>query len=472
MDYQEAYRQLFLSLGGDVAGRQAAQEYLDNSTAIYHDEVIGIAALPRICDMEQLLVLDTVASTTYSILSKVTRLYQRDAQYRQLFGFAPLLERLICLPTGYDSIIPIMRADIFLDLATMDFQFCEFNTDGTSAMNEDREGANALSRSATCQLAATQLLLQPQELFDNWVDGFLGIYAGSEQALSNPTVAIVDYAASGTLYEFEQFRQRFAARGLNCLVCDIPSLQWRDGVLYGSDLNPQAPGYNRPQRIDAIYRRAVSGEILAELLSRSPDCCGAHALLHAVEQQAVTMIGGFNTHVAHSKRVFAVLHRPETMALLSDAEQDFIRQHVPYTTLLAERFIDLEAVKEDKNHWIIKPEDGYAAKGVHAGRDYTTDSWATLIDELANTNYIAQNYAAQQPVPNTRLTPIGLDPAQLEPWNLLTGLYLYNGRLSGLYVRAGQSGLIAGFAGGITVPTLLAAYDPAAGLHLRTRDFA
>jgi len=140
--------------------------------------------------------------------------------------------------------------------------------------------------------------------------------------------------------------------------------------------------------------------------------------------------------------------------------------------LLAERFIDLEAVKEDKNHWIIKPEDGYAAKGVHAGRDYTTDSWATLIDELANTNYIAQNYAAQQPVPNTRLTPIGLDPAQLEPWNLLTGLYLYNGRLSGLYVRAGQSGLIAGFAGGITVPTLLAGYDSFSGLALRTRDFS
>jgi hypothetical protein len=36
-------------------------------------------------------------------------------------------------------------------------------------------------------------------------------------------------------------------------------------------------------------------------------------------------------------------------------------------------------------------------------------------------------------------------------------------------VRAGQKGIIVGFAGGITVPTFLAGYDPSANLALRTR---
>jgi hypothetical protein len=57
----------------------------------------------------------------------------------------------------------------------------------------------------------------------------------------------------------------------------------------------------------------------------------------------------------------------------------------------------------------------------------------------------------------------------LEPWNILTGLYLYNGRFSGVYVRAGQKGIIAGFAGGITVPSFLVNYNPDGGLALRTR---
>ncbi len=38
----------------------------------------------------------------------------------------------------YDSPIPIARIDIFYNEETGDFKFCEFNTDGTSAMNEDR----------------------------------------------------------------------------------------------------------------------------------------------------------------------------------------------------------------------------------------------------------------------------------------------------------------------------------------------
>ena len=39
----------------------------------------------------------------------------------------------------YDCNIPIARIDIFYDEETGGFKFCEFNTDGTSAMNEDRE---------------------------------------------------------------------------------------------------------------------------------------------------------------------------------------------------------------------------------------------------------------------------------------------------------------------------------------------
>jgi hypothetical protein len=96
-------------------------------------------------------------------------------------------------------------------------------------------------------------------------------------------------------------------------------------------------------------------------------------------------------------------------------------------------------------------------------------------------------YCRQYTMPNTRLVPLDglgqrhfktagewadaappLNATALEPFNILTGLYLYDGRFSGIFVRAGQKGIIAGFAGGITVPVFLSAYDPAAGLALRT----
>jgi hypothetical protein len=492
---QEAYRACFERADGDVSGRLAAQDYLDHSTAIYHNEVIGLGFLPKIYGPDALRRLDELASTTYGILEKVTQRFLDDASYRALFGFSPLLERLICLPTGYGTTIPIMRADIFLNEETFDFHFCEFNTDGTSAMNEDREGANALCRSTIFAQATEErgLALSPQELFEGWVDEFLAIYRSSAYAAINPDwiplVAIVDYAASASSHEFEEFRSRFEARGLSCLICDATRLSYREGVLYGSDVAPSRFGSAEPQRIDAVYRRAVTGEILVELEATEDAAeTGAHARIHAVEKGCVCMIGGFSTHVAHCKQLFTVLHLPETAAFLTDEEWQFVRRHVPYTTRLDNRHIDLDAVKADKDRWIIKPEDGYASKGVFAGIDKTQDEWEEIIDDCSAKPYIVQSFCKQYATPNTRLIPRDaagerlfnsledfhaltppLDAAALEPWNNLTGLYLYGGRFSGLFLRAGQQGIIAGFAGGITVPVFLAGYTPDAGLALRVR---
>ncbi|MDR1083093.1 MAG: hypothetical protein LBL27_04405 [Coriobacteriales bacterium] len=537
---QSAYRACFEQEGGDVAGRLATQNYLDNSTAIYHNTVIGLSFLPKLYDMDALRRLDALATTTYKILEKVTQRFLDDPSYRTLFGFPPLLERLICLPTGYKVSIPIMRMDIFFSETDFDFKFCEFNTDGASAMNEDREGANALSRSATFARASQKLGLKPQELFEAWVDELFAIYDSREGAVRDPLVAIVDYPLSATPYEFEEFRSRIEARGRRCLICDLATLEYHDGALYGTDLNTSRPGWDEPRRIDVVYRRAVTGEILAELEAservngevgggvdegesaiggegggrsgegdRSGEAestiggttvgttsstatgatgstTGAHALICAVERGQTCMIGGFNTHVAHSKQLFTVLHLPETAAFLSDEENRFVRRHVPYTTRLDNQHIALDAVKADKDRWIIKPEDGYASKGVYAGIDYSPADWEELIDTCSALPYIVQSYCEQRTMLNTRPIPLdekgerlfetaeklppSFDATALEPYNVLTGLYLYGGRLSGIYVRAGQKGIIVGFAGGITVPVFLAGYDPKAGLALRTRS--
>jgi hypothetical protein len=489
INLQADYRSCFESLNGDKAGRIAASNYLNASTAIYHDEVIGLGFIPKIYDMPALRFFDSLAKTTYRILEKVTERFLADPDYRKLFCFSPTLERLICLPTGYESKIPIMRMDIFLDEESFEFKFCEFNTDGTSAMNEDREGTEALGCSTTFAQAAPKLALQAQELFDGWVDEFLALYKSSAQAVSTPVIALLDYGTSATMYEFEEFRTRFEARGYRCLICDISSLSYHEGSLLGCDVNPTTESFALPTRIDAVYRRAVTGEILAELEQDLPLGKGAQALVQAVEEQSICMIGGFVSHVAHSKQLCSVLHLPETSDFLDEIELDFIRKHIPYTTRLDVEHVDLSGVKEDKDHWIIKPEDGYGSKGVYAGVDYSKEDWVELIEEYNDQGYILQTYCKQFALPNTRLAPLSsagrpllssadeyadnvpnFDSSRLEQWNVLTGLYVYNGKFSGVYVRAGQKGIIVGFAGGIAVPTFLAGYDQSAGLAVRVRE--
>lgn len=482
---QAEYIEGFRALDGDLDGRESAQRFMDGSTAIYHGEVVNFGFIPKLYDESALRLFRDIAETTHRILTKIIDRYLHDEQYRKLFGFPSELERLICLPTGYDCQLPIARVDIFLDEDTLDFQFCEFNADGSSAMNEDREIVNALGRTETYRLMAQHHSICPQELFEGWVDEFLAIYATYVNRVDDPTIAIIDYTGSATSNEFEVFRQRFEKRGLHCLIGDIRELSFHDGALY----NTEGPG---GRKIDAIYRRAVTAEIMDDLQGRmdSGPSAGVRALVEAVSNQAVCMIGGFRTQIAHSKQIFKVLHEKQTAAFLTPEEQQFIRKHIPYTVYLTNDEIDIEMVVANKDRWIIKPTDRYGSAGVFAGCDHTQSEWTNLVHAHVDKDYIVQTYCRQFATPNTRPFPYDargkalcttraqaeadptFDPRRLEDWNILTGLYLYGGKFSGTFIRAGQAGIIVGFAGGITLGSLIVDCDAdtLCDLSVHTRD--
>ena len=71
-----------------------------------------------------------------------------------------------------------------------------------------------------------------------------------------------------------------------------------------------------------------------------------------------------------------------TQAVLTAEENAFIEAHLPKTEELdgvAERN-GLEQIYEDKDDWIIKPVDSYAAKGVYAGVDYSHKEWKRIVE--------------------------------------------------------------------------------------------
>jgi hypothetical protein len=514
VDLQAEYRQDFLDLDGDVKGRVQTQGYLNDSTAVYHGNVVGMGYLPKIYDNAAMQYFDQIVDTSYSILEKVTNQFVKDADYRRLFGFSPLLEHLISLPTGYQSCIPITRIDIFLDEHSGDFKFCEFNTDGSSAMNEDREICNSLTQSNVFQKFAEEHQLYAQELFDNWVQCFIEIYESSSMAKPNPRIAILDYKQSSTPHEQQEFCKRFEQAGYECYVTDIPDLEYRDGQLYDTA---------NDAIIDAIYRRAVTFEIVDELedsptedlqnllngkiagktaktnkagksgksTETNKTLHGALALVQAVSDAAVCMIGGFKTQVAHSKAIYCVLHMPQTLEFLSATEIDFVKQHVPYTTWLQNEDIDLAQVKTNKDQWIIKPVDGYGTVGVFAGKALSQAEWDELIDKHGQGGYIVQEYCEQFRSVNTLPIPVDsnykplfssfeaandaisdkqFNTTDLQPYNILTGLFCYNGKFRGTYIRSGQHALIVGFHGGVTLGSLLCDYNTDSKLAVIPRE--
>lgn len=411
---------------------EAIVEYMKNSTAIHHKEYVRTCFAPKIFTRSQFDRFAGDIRILYGIFGKVVSEYFRSASYRALFGFDARTEALILRADPTLSLLPMARIDFFYNEKTGDYKFCEFNTDGTSAMNEDRELNKAQQLSGVYRRFCAAHPVHTCELFDSWVDTFCDIYRRA-RGEKTPTVAIVDFMEYGTVNEFEIFRQHFEAKGIPAEVCDIRDLRHRDGGL----ISPSG------RRIDAIYRRAVTSDILDHY-----EECGD--FLDAVREGSVLLLGDFHTQLIHNKTIFRILHRPETQALLTPEEQEYLRRHLPYTAEYTPA--DAARVLEDKDHWILKPLDSYGSRGVYAGVEYGQEEWKQVVEGLPAEGYLLQEFYCPYVTRNYGLKG---ETFGLNDYYNLTGIYTYDGVARGAYSRVSLSPIISSQYSEKTIPTIL-----------------
>lgn len=418
------------------ASAKEISNYIQNSTAKYHGRCVRTLYIPKLFTLDEVALFDRLIETLYGIFYKVMEQYRVDADYRKLFGFDERLEKLILREPTYDCPLPIARIDIFLNEETGDFHFCEFNTDGSSAMNEDRELNNAIKLTKAYQEFAVKHELKTFELFDSWVEEFLAIYATYKHKKENPHVAIVDFMESATNEEFKIFAKAFERKGISVEICEIRDLTYENGVLR----SPAGIG------IDAIYRRAVTSDIMKYYDAVQPFIC-------AVVEEKVCLIGDFRTQIAHNKVLYKILHDERTKAFLTEEENAYVKAHVPFTASLEDGKFDYEEVISHKNNWIIKPEDSYGSKGVHAGVECTDAEWKQFVDECMNQGYILQQFC--MPYESMNIDLVKDDDAPFRPYCNLTGLFVYNGKFKGCYSRISQSEIISTQYSEMALPTIV-----------------
>lgn len=399
-----------------LADWEKYRHYLRTCTAISNDgRHLDAGLLPKLFDESSFELLKRVAKTTSGILNKVISHYLEDADYRSLFPFSPELERLILTDVGYSCNLPVFRMDIFFDEEKGTFKFCEINTDGTSAMNEQRELSNAARHTAAFKEFAEGRELTSFELFDSWASRFLA-WCG-ECGKPHPHVAIVDFLESATRNEFYIFERAFQRAGVSCTVQEIRDLKYENGALFGKD----------GVKIDAVYRRAVTSECMEKRGDIS-------AFLQAVLDGAVTVVGGFRTQVVHTKHFFVIARLPQTKAILTDEENAFVEEHFPVTHRLCD--VPLQEVLAGRESLLVKPADRYGSKGVCAGADCSDEEWKREIEEDVSRDYVVQNYCTPYRAPNVFVEdekPVTAD------FNNMTGLFVYGGELAGLYSRQVRS---------------------------------
>ena len=444
-EYTREYLDIIDELDGDIPGREAAFAYMENSTALVHYIQAESSFVPRLFDQETYDKMKWLAETAHRVCEKVMRRYLDDPSYRELFDYDERLRDLILIPQRYDALLPFARFDVFLDENTLAGGFCEWNADGSSGMNEDRELNISIAQSETWKRFAARHDLKTSDLFNPWVEEFIRIYGTFENRVEHPTFAIADFMENAVVDEFRVYARYFGEHGYPCLVEDVRDLTY--------DAQKRELRDAKGRKIDAIWRRAVTNDILNNWEASQP-------MIAAVRDGACALIGSFAGHIVHDKQIFDAVYWPETREMLTEEECAFVDAYVPMTKFLDERFIDLDEVRANKDAWIIKPTDQYGAHDVYAGQMQTQEDWEAIIERFANgaagAPFLVQTYLTPF---RTELLPIEndlliVDDADISRatvrYNNMPGLYSFNGKFGGVFARLGPKPIISQPMGDLT----------------------
>ena len=434
------------------------KEAVKNSNAIYKGQPVPYLHIPKLYDQTDMDTFKMALDGIHQISKKTIALYQEHEAIRALFGFDARLDALIRLPHHYTTTVPMGRFDIFY-YGSGEFQFCELNADGASAMNEDHELSQILMNTQLAQAFNDKITTEKFELFHSWVDEVKVIYddflkitgaklksaetsvteeiTETAEILENsariPMVAILDFIDKGSSLEFEVFKRTFIEDGFDAIIIDPRDLKVKDGFMFVGD-----------RKIDIVYRRLVTKDLM-DRYDEIPE------FIEGLKAGKTCIVGPIKTQIIHTKKFFEVLYEPKLRQYLDAADLAFIDKHVPYTRPL-KKDDAFETYLTHREDYIIKPIDYYASKGVCAGKDYDDIAWRSLLEEKAMEDFIIQKYCPVSLVDNLYEDEDG--NIVHKTFRTITGLFTYNEKLSGVYVRAGLNAIISGLHDGYTMSTL------------------
>lgn len=387
--------------------------------ATYKEEEIPTLYDAYFYSQEDYKLYDDMIDTFMSIVEKVTKEYVENESYRKLFALDPLTEKLILKDPGYNISTPIARFDVMYD-GREDYKFCELNTDGSSAMLEDKSLADLMKETKAIEKLKEKYIIDHIDLLQSLVDSIEDLYYKTKNTKEKINIAIVDIVEFDNI-EFKTIQKLFEKKGHRCKIANLKDLERKDGGLYIDNM-----------KIDLVYRRLVTSDLI-----ENKDI--GKNLIDAYLNDEVMTIGSFRSTLFYTKDIFRILRLKESQKILSEKENEFIKKHIPYT----EKFDyqkDKEKILEEKDKYILKPIQGYASHGIYVGKEHDKKEFEKILDQIKDKDYIYQEYYTVKPIKFIKMED---DKAKLEDFSFVAGLFAYNKKFISPYMRIGNAALIS-----------------------------
>ena len=281
------------------------------------------------------------------------------------------------------------------------------------------------------------------QLIAKLLDALVMTYLDWGGPTKRPQILITDWREVPTWSEFEILKERFEEMGLAVELADPRNLHFD-----GKQLTANG------KKIDLVYRRVLMNDIVA----RAADC---EALVDAVAANAVCMANHFRCKIPHVKAFFAVLTDERNDALFSFGEREMIRQHVPWTRVVADvrtshygTPVELLAfLRSERENLVLKPSDEYGGTGVKLGWESSEADWDAAIENAVGGS--RGFWIVQERIPVRReVFPWIQSNGEVEFRDMLVDFapYMFRGKMCGFLTRLSATGLANVTSGGGQIP--------------------
>ena len=388
---------------------------------------------PIIVSEETLQSLKQQSEQMAAILEKMIGLYLKHKKIQSFFNFPKELHEWICIDPGYNIKIPISRYDGFWD--GTHFEFCEFNTDGTSGMDEINTLDEAFLATDLGKEIAHKHNSKNFNLRKSTLDILLKCYKDFGGKKDKPNIAIVDFSELATMAEFRSLKNYFSNKGYPTEICDIRNLKLRNNELYHNSF-----------KIDLVYRRAVTDDMF-------PRRNEIKEFLKGYKEHAACVVGPLRSHIAHTKLLLTFLTSTTAEKYFSEEEIKFINNHIPWTRPLSNDSALINKIISNKDNYFLKPHNANSGKGVYAGEELDTESFKKVIRQILDNK--KPRYLVQEKIQIPTDYFVTNDKKTLRKYKINIASYVFENKLLGFFTRVSTNSVINTDRGALALPIFL-----------------
>lgn len=337
---------------------------------------------PHFYTEDQFSYLKNQTEVVLGAFAKTHRACMLNPALRRQFFLEPWEEEFLQLEGSEQIPWTSSRLDSFYSLDHDTLQFIEYNAETPAGMAYEDVLAETFMDLPIMKSFSRKYSARPLPVRGRLFDALMQTYSEwqGRKPEQIPQIAIVDWDDVPTRNEHWLCKDWFEKQGAKTVLSDPKNLEYKEGKLWDGNF-----------RVDLIYKRVLAQELFQRMGSDN-------SIFNAVRDRAVCIANSFQALLLYKKCSLAFLSDEQNNNLFTTKEIEAIKTHIPWTRVVADRKTSYEGksvdmldfISDQRERFVLKPNDSYGGKGVILGWVASQNEWDETIRSALREPYVVQ----------------------------------------------------------------------------------